>query len=102
MLCGFGRREELFAFHLARSEPIRSTKGDIMADSSPLADLLDRAGEVFTLAGGLGRAFQKERTAPEGVIDSSERTPLVVKPAGSITKVMSSPGTMAETSAFRM
>jgi|GEM_PF-3071927 len=31
-----------------------------MADTSPLAGLLDRAGEVFSLAGKLGRAFHEE------------------------------------------
>ncbi len=31
-----------------------------MADSSPLAGLLDRAGKVFSLAGKLGRAFHEE------------------------------------------
>ena len=31
-----------------------------MADSSPLAGLLDRAGNVFSLAGELGRAFSEE------------------------------------------
>jgi hypothetical protein len=31
-----------------------------MADSSPLAGLLDRAGNVFSLAGKLGRAFHEE------------------------------------------
>jgi hypothetical protein len=35
-------------------------KGNIMADSSPLDGLLDRAGNVFSLAGKLGRAFQEE------------------------------------------
>jgi hypothetical protein len=32
-----------------------------MADTSPLADLLDRAGNVFSLAWHLGRTFQEER-----------------------------------------
>ncbi len=50
-------RGVLIAFHPVRSKPARTTKGSIMADSSPLAGLLDRAGNVFTLAGKLGWKF---------------------------------------------
>jgi hypothetical protein len=38
-----------------------------MADSSPLAGLLDRAGNVFNLAWQLGRTFQKERGTGGGL-----------------------------------
>jgi hypothetical protein len=44
-------------------------KGNIMADSSPLAGLLDRAGKVFSLAGKLGRAFYEERQGQGRQID---------------------------------
>jgi hypothetical protein len=42
-----------------------------MADSSPLDDLLDRAGKVFSLAGDLGREFNEEhrRQRQRGQID---------------------------------
>lgn len=38
-----------------------------MADTSPLAGLLDRAGKVFLLAWRLGRTFQQERGTEDGV-----------------------------------
>jgi hypothetical protein len=37
-----------------------------MADTSPLAGLLDRAGNVFSLAGQLGRAFREEHGTAGG------------------------------------
>lgn len=40
-----------------------------MADSSPLAGLLDRAGKVFSLAGNLGRAFHEEHQGQGRQID---------------------------------
>lgn len=40
-----------------------------MADESPLADLLDRAGNVFSLAGDLGRAFHEEHQGQGRRID---------------------------------
>ncbi len=47
-------------FVARRPKPVRSTKGNIMADENPLAGLLDRAGKVFFLAGELGRAFHEK------------------------------------------
>jgi hypothetical protein len=44
-------------------------KGTIMADSSPLAGLLDRAGKVFSLAGKLGRAFHEDHQRQAGQSD---------------------------------
>jgi len=40
-----------------------------MADENPLAGLLDRAGNVFSLAGKLGRAFHEEHQWQRGQID---------------------------------
>jgi len=60
-----------FAFHPARPKPARTTKGKIMADSSPLAGLLDRAGNVFSVAGKLGRAFHEEHQAQRGQVDAA-------------------------------
>ena len=37
-----------------------------MADLSPLAGLLDRAGKVFSLSWQLGRAFQEEHGTQGG------------------------------------
>jgi hypothetical protein len=42
-------------------------KGNLMADSSSLAGLLDRAGNVFLLASQLGRAFHDERGSAGGL-----------------------------------
>lgn len=42
-----------------------------MADSSPLAGLLDRAGNVFSLAGKLGRAFHEEHQGQHAQIDAA-------------------------------
>jgi hypothetical protein len=33
----------------------------MMGDQSPLVDLLDRAGKVFTLAGNLGQTIEEQR-----------------------------------------
>ena len=50
----------LVAFH--PPGPVRpGTKGEPMADHSALGGLLDRAGNVFSLAGQLGLAFHQER-----------------------------------------
>ena len=40
-----------------------------MTDSSPLAGLLDCAGNVFSLAGKLGRAFHEEGQSPAVFVD---------------------------------
>lgn len=42
-----------------------------MADSSPLAGLLARAGDVFSLAGKLGRAFHEEHQEQRAQIDAA-------------------------------
>jgi len=57
---GPARGVSLFAFRPGWPKPARTTKGEIMADSSPLAGPLDSAGKVFSLAGELGRDFEQE------------------------------------------
>ena len=72
----------VFAFQSVRPKPTRTTKGKKMADS-PLPGLLDRAYNVFSLAGKLGRAFHEEHQGRQGLqVDPAGWQGLQVDPAG--------------------